>query len=218
MYGIVRIATGRYGTNSYIIYTDGVGMVVDVGENAEELIDTINRLGLGVEAILITHGHADHFAGLPMLRKALPQAKIGMNRRDLEVAEFIAPMMYPKRYRELLESLEIEIDLAEGIYRFGEIVFRVLETPGHSPGSIAIYLSYSNTLFTGDTLFAGAVGRTDLFGGSEKELAKSICRFYRELPSSTHVYPGHGPETTLENEYHSNFYIRHILERCRATT
>ncbi|MCS7111310.1 MAG: MBL fold metallo-hydrolase [Ignisphaera sp.] len=218
MNSIVRIVTSMYETNSYVVYAGSTAFVVDVGEDVKKLIDVLSELRVDVEAIIITHGHADHFAGLPVLRERFPQMRVCMSRRDLRVAELTAPVIYPEAYRELLENLKIDVDLAEGVYRFGGILLRVLEVPGHSPGSIAIHLPQHNALFTGDTLFAGSVGRTDLFGGSSKSLVRSICRLYRELPPSIHVYPGHGPETTLENERRGNIYVVHALERCCSTT
>lgn len=214
--GVFRVVTSVYGTNSYIVYGGESVSVVDVGEGVDELTAAIDMLGADVEAIIITHGHADHFAGLSRLRRRFPQMRVCMNRRDLRVAEFTAPILYPESYRELLNSLRVDVDLVEGVYRFGGVELRVVEVPGHSPGSIAIHLPQHNTLFTGDTLFAGSVGRTDLFGGSDEDLIESVCRLYREFPPSTLVYPGHGPETTLGNEQHSNPYVMYALSSCRV--
>jgi glyoxylase-like metal-dependent hydrolase (beta-lactamase superfamily II) len=211
---VARFITGVYETNTYIVYSNDVGIVIDVGEYVENIIEVINRLGIEIKAILITHGHADHFAGVPRLKQVFPNAVIYMNFNDIDIAEYTMHQLYPDLYEYLYNSFRIERDLKENLYNFNSINIKAFETPGHSPGSTVIYIPDVNMLFTGDTIFMGTIGRTDLIGGSEKDMEKSICKIYRAIPIKSIVYPGHGLETTLEKEYTNNIYIGKILENC----
>uniref|UniRef100_A0A7C5UTF5 MBL fold metallo-hydrolase n=2 Tax=Ignisphaera aggregans TaxID=334771 RepID=A0A7C5UTF5_9CREN len=211
---IMKFVTGVYKTNTYIVYSDGIGIVIDVGEYVDDVVKTIQELSVEVKAVLITHGHADHFAGVSRLKQFFPSIAIYMNFNDIDIAEYTMYQLYLDIYEYLYNSFRVEKDLKENLYDFNSINIKVIETPGHSPGSVAIYIPDINALFTGDTIFAGTIGRIDLIGGSEKDMVKSICKIYRTIPINAIVYPGHGLETTLEKEHRDNIYIKAILDSC----
>jgi len=156
-----------------------------------------------VDFILLTHGHVDHVLGIGAVRRLHPQARIALaeadrtwyEKTDLQAAMF-GLQRQPVPPPDLWLSPPCEI---EGI--------RVIATPGHTPGSVCFFLPEEGVLFSGDTLFAGGVGRTDFPGGSWSQLETSIRNLYRDLPAGTRVFPGHGPATTLSEEMRSNPFV-----------
>ncbi len=119
---------------------------------------------------------------------------------------------YSRVSGEGVDKLEVDYALAEDrALRFGNLELQVICTPGHTPGSVSVYVPDFQALFSGDTLFAGTVGRTDLPGGSERTLAESIRKVFRMLPLDTYVYPGHGPSTTLRRELRANPFVEDAL-------
>jgi len=209
-----RFVTSKLETNTYVVCREGTCIVIDPGENIEDVISYLKASMLKPIAILITHGHPDHFAGAPKLKKAFPGAVIYMSFLDLEVAEHLMYELYPELYSYLYNSFYVEKPLGEGRHVFGSIEVESIATPGHSPGSKTLYIRELGAAFTGDTLFAGSVGTTHFLGGSEEMLLKSICKLYNMLPLDTAVYPGHGPETTLRRELEENIYVKSAIKSC----
>jgi glyoxylase-like metal-dependent hydrolase (beta-lactamase superfamily II) len=189
-------------------------IVIDPGEDIENVVEYVRSRGLSLEAILITHGHPDHFAGSPKLKKVFPKALIYMSFLDLEVAEAMMLELYPDLYNYLYNNFVVERNLTQGTHTFGPIEVEAIRTPGHSPGSTALYIRNLEAVFTGGLLLAGSVGVTYIFGGSEEDIVKSICKLYKLLPHKTRVYPGHGPQTTLEQELLENYYVKMAVEVC----
>ncbi|MEM4035739.1 MAG: MBL fold metallo-hydrolase [Fervidicoccaceae archaeon] len=211
---ISRFVAGPLETNTYLLYDERAldAVVVDAGGPSGELLAKLRDLGLKLRAILITHGHLDHFAWAPELRRRTG-APIYLHRDDLELAGLSSSWGLYYSSSEL-EQLEPDALLEGGErLRLGEIELEVLSTPGHSPGSISIYSPASRSVFVGDTLFAGSVGRTDLPGGSEEALLESLRELCTLLPPDTEVYPGHGPSTTLGAEIENNPYVWFALRR-----
>ncbi|NPA97444.1 MAG: MBL fold metallo-hydrolase [Crenarchaeota archaeon] len=210
---VLRFVVGPLDTNCYLAYDEGSheGIVIDPGgapDELSELLSWVHRLGIEVAAIIVTHGHFDHFLGAPYLSRKLG-VDVYMNRRDEEVARVSLAWAQAFGYRAEVPSAE---DLSDGMeIHFGSYRAVAIETPGHSPGSTCIYIDGESTLFSGDTLFCGTVGRTDLPGGSAKDLARSIARLYSALPLDTYVYPGHGPSTTLRRELRANPFVEDAL-------
>ncbi|MBU5439645.1 MBL fold metallo-hydrolase [Tissierella sp. MSJ-40] len=204
---ILRIPAGIYAANCYIIYPEDKkeGIVLDPGGDVEDIIAAIDRNDLNIKYIILTHGHADHIGGVKGLKD-----KLGV------------PVMIHEKDRELLidgdknlssvmamGTVEIEPDvlLKDGDkIEFGGLAAEVIHTPGHTPGGIC--LKIGDNLFTGDTLFAGSIGRTDFLGGSYEEIIKSIKEKLVIYPDNTQVYPGHGPSSTIKNEKSSNPFLR----------
>jgi len=218
---VLRFVVGVLDTNCYLVYDEDSreAALVDPGDVDEDICRWVKRLDLSVKYILATHGHFDHIMGIPYFKKKFG-ALFAMNPRDLDVARIswrwgrgIAPDTPSE------EPPVHDVPLGEGdvIYVGGHALV-VLETPGHTPGSVAFYALGSKIVFTGDTLFSGTVGRTDLPGGSSESLVKSLCKLFSRLPGDALVYPGHGPETTIAKERRLNIFVEEALRFCGDVT
>ena len=196
----VRIEAAPFGpwqTNAYLVW-DGVtpdALVVDPGMGAAEpLMERVSANGLRLHLIANSHGHIDHiFDDAPLMRaSAAPLAIHPDDAYRLEGRNTYGFELEPVRAtRDLRENEQVAI---------GDLVFDVLHLPGHTEGSVCLYEERRGLLLSGDVLFAGAFGRTDLPGGSDEQMVASLARLARDLPPATRVLPGHGPETTLERE------------------
>ncbi len=177
---------GKGTANCYVVSSGNKdAYVIDPGGNADEILKQLKKNKLKVVEYLITHGHNDHIRALPDLHKKNP-APAGIHSSDVP--------LYRKR---MGDSGPFDSFFEDGkTYGTGDLKFTVLHTPGHSPGGVCFYFEEAGLLFTGDTLFAnGGVGRTDLDGGSKKELNASLKKLSK-LPPRTKIYPGHGESTT----------------------
>ncbi len=179
-------------------------LVIDPGGNPAPVLRAAARLGLNIETIVNTHGHIDHIAGNGRLQEATG-ARLLIGRAD-------GPMLAdPGRNLSLwvgrrLPAVEPDLLLDDGdTIALGRHALEVLHTPGHTPGGICLYLPGS--VFTGDTLFAGSIGRHDLPGGDYQTLLDSIRTRLLALPPDTAVYPGHGPATTIALEQEGNPFL-----------
>lgn len=204
------VILGEYQTNCYILRTDSEAkqcLLVDAGLEPQSLTDFLEKNLLEPVAIVLTHGHIDHIAAVSVLRSRYPQMKVYIHKLDAE-------MLTGKQDNLSLlagtaintESADVLLDEDDVIEQVG-IKLAVLHTPGHTPGGICLYSKEHSTVFVGDTLFAGSVGRTDFPGGSTTVLIKSIKEKLLTLPDDTIVLTGHGPETTIENEKLSNPFL-----------
>ncbi|HOI15775.1 MAG TPA: MBL fold metallo-hydrolase [Geobacteraceae bacterium] len=180
------------------------GVVVDPGDDTDRILDAVSRHGLKVVAVINTHGHFDHTGG--------NQRIITETGAGLLIHELDAPMLARAVDTAAMFGLTAENSpppsrfLTEGEFiAFGEYRLRVLHTPGHTLGGCSLHLE--GMVFTGDTLFADSVGRTDFPGGSSVALGKSIREKLLILPDDTIVYPGHGPSTTIGRERKHNPYL-----------
>jgi glyoxylase-like metal-dependent hydrolase (beta-lactamase superfamily II) len=185
----------------------GEALVVDPGDNVPQILDVVKRHGWTVKAIAITHGHIDHIGGAAKLRAATG-APVWMNEIDeeqqamLDVQAAWMGMRTPER-------TEIDVDAREG----GKLVvggtdFHVLHTPGHTRGSISLWIPGEKKVVSGDTLFRDSIGRTDLPGGDMEAIIDSIRGKLFALPDETVVTPGHGEETSIAHEKEYNYFVR----------
>ena len=195
---IMQMQVGPIGTNCYILEDGGKIAVIDPGDESGRILDELKKSGAQVEYILLTHGHYDHTTAVPELHAALPEAKIYIHQADANGA---GSRLFP-----LAGQVDDLLLYDEGdTLSLASLTIEVLHTPGHSPGSVT--LKTGDALCTGDTLFAGDCGRTDLRGGSWEEILASLGRLGR-LEGNFHVLPGHGPASTLDTERQVNPYLR----------
>ncbi len=193
---------GPIGTNCYILEDGGKIAVIDPGDEAGRILEVLEEMEGTVEYILLTHGHYDHTTAVPELHKALPEAKIYIHQADANGA---GNHLFP-----LAGQVEDLHYYGEGdTLPLGALTVEVLHTPGHSPGSVT--LKVGDALFTGDTLFAGDCGRTDLRGGSWEEILASLGRLGR-LEGNFHVLPGHMDTSDLDTERKINPYLKQGME------
>jgi glyoxylase-like metal-dependent hydrolase (beta-lactamase superfamily II) len=203
-----RLVVGPLEENSYIVgdETTGDAIVIDPGDEGDRINDLIRQKGLKVNAVICTHAHFDHVGAAGDI-KAETGAKILLHKEDMETYGMakdhgafwgfdVDDLPDPDGF--LSEGDEVKV---------GSLTFRVLHTPGHSPGGICLY--GEGIVLTGDTIFQGSVGRTDFPGGSHEMLKESFRRLL-ELPDDTKVYSGHGPETTIGREKASNFFVNEL--------
>lgn len=187
---------GAYQTNCYILHQEASPscVVIDPGYTPEVILDFLAGKGLTLEAILLTHGHFDHVGAVRDLA-AETGCRVYLNPDDLSMPPKLTagPLYYTDTYSE-----------GDTISPAG-ISFQVLSTPGHTPGSVCLIAE--NFLFSGDTLFAGSCGRTDLPGGSTRAIRESLRRL-AAIPQDYSVHPGHGESTTLAWEKQYNPYMR----------
>jgi glyoxylase-like metal-dependent hydrolase (beta-lactamase superfamily II) len=201
------VVVGEFQVNCHIVWDRGPeALVIDPGWDAEELIAHLERLKLKPAAYLLTHGHMDHIGALGALSR-WHEAPTLIHPDDL-VWAFDAENQWPPFYPPPERPPRVEPALTDGAARTdGGIGYRVIGTPGHSPGCVCILLDAKPWLFTGDTLFAGSVGRTDFPGGSTRQLGESLGRLAR-LPGETVIYPGHGPCSTIATEKATNYFLQ----------
>lgn len=203
-----RLPLGIYQANCYVLYDEKTNetAVIDPGGDFSEIRSYIEANALKVKYIIITHGHGDHIGALNELKK-YTDAVLCIHKEDQEMLKssrlnFSTLMGYPAVTMKADKLLE-DGDILE----LGDIKLNIIHTPGHSRGGICIYCGSS--LFSGDTLFAGSIGRTDLSGGSYDEIIASIKDKLLVLPDDTAVYPGHGPSSTISNEKSNNPFLRY---------
>lgn len=198
--GLVQVP--RYGTNCYILMdeTQKVCAVVDPGGAAEQIAATVKQSGCKPVAIFLTHGHYDHTGGVAELQDQWPDVPVYLNKgdayEDVRMHKEFPPLNNAKDYGE---GDEIQV---------GGLTVRVLSTPGHSEGGVT--LRCENVLFTGDTLFAGSMGRTDFPGGSTRKIMASLKRL-AGLEGNFAVLPGHMGTSDLDTERQSNPYMAQAL-------
>lgn len=201
---VLALPVGQLETNCYLLcdVERKLCAVIDPGADADVILENVRENGCDICAILLTHGHDDHVGGVAGIRAACPDIPVYLNERD-------AAMQKPGIER-LFPPVPDTVSYDEGdILAVGNIPVRVHATPGHTPGGVTIQVE--DCLFTGDTLFKGSCGRTDLDGGDiDQELAslRRIC----SLPGDYEVYPGHMDSTTLERERMFNYYCRSAMQ------
>jgi len=182
-------------------------IVVDPGDNIPEILSRLEKHGLTLRQIVITHAHIDHIGGAALLKKATG-APVLLNQKDLallNIMEIQAGWLGVPTPQVAPPDASAEDGLAIGL---PSLQAEVLHTPGHTPGSICLLFPEQHLLLAGDTLFAGSIGRTDLPGGDGRQILRSLRDRLLVLPDATRVLPGHGVETTIGEERQSNPFLQ----------
>lgn len=202
-------APGPYQTNCYVVSVAGSNAcwIIDAGFEPHHLIRHVQTQALAPLALMLTHAHVDHIAGVPAVRHAFPGIPVHLHEAEkdwlsdpeLNLSIFSGqPVSMAPPDRLLRDADEL---------RLGELSLRVLHTPGHSPGGVTLWCEPQAVAFVGDSLFAGSIGRTDFPGCSFETLAHSIRTRLYTLPDATRIFPGHGPATTIAHERRTNPYV-----------
>lgn len=208
---VISLTVGPLSTNCYILVCEESreSAIIDPGFNKideEFVLEKICEQKLRVKYIINTHGHLDHISGNAKVKEET-KAIIAVHYYDADM------LTDPEKNLSRMLGLNIISPPADLVLRDGDKLrvgrheIQVLHTPGHTPGSISLYLGEEKIVFTGDTLFAGSIGRTDFPGSSYEELILSIKKKLLTLPDETRVYPGHGPETTIGVERRENLFL-----------
>ena len=203
------LTVGPFQENCYVIGDEetGTGTIVDPGDEAVRIALAVEQLDLEIGQILVTHAHIDHVGAVRAL-----------------VDEYACPVLMHAEAEPMLQQLPTQAVMMglrfgkvptvdrhiedEEVLEVGGLRLTSLYTPGHAPGHLAFYVEGEEVLLSGDALFAGSVGRTDLFGGDMQLLMRSITERLLTLPNATRVYPGHGPQTTIATERAQNPFLR----------
>ena len=198
----LTIQVGGFEVNCSILSENGKAWIVDPGQEADRIADTLARKGLEPAAILLTHAHFDHIGGIPGLLEKFPDLPVYVHEKDAVMFGHHLnrlPPEYPSfaRPRTLTALSQLE----------GPGGLEILETPGHTPGGVCYHFPKDKLLLSGDTLFAGSIGRTDLPGGDMATLMNSLQRLVA-LPDDTLVIPGHGMHTTIAAEKRGNMFLQ----------
>ena len=199
---IETMVVGPLEVNCYILYDDTKeAIVIDPGDDGEKIASRLVELGLDLKAIVNTHGHFDHIGANQHLKEKTG-ATLMVHGDDVEYLQN-ADIAASAFGLEAEPSPDPDRCLKEGdIIEAGDMKLKVIHTPGHSPGGICLFSDH--TLFTGDTLFAGSIGRTDLLGGSHEQLLDAVRSKLFVLGETVEAYPGHGPSTTIAYEKKHN--------------
>jgi glyoxylase-like metal-dependent hydrolase (beta-lactamase superfamily II) len=203
------LPVGMLACNCSVFGDEGSGeaLVIDPGDEIEQILAIVARHGLRVTGIVVTHAHIDHIGGAQKL-KAATGAPLYLNPDDLGLYEHL-DMQALWLGIQTPQRGEIDVPVEEGDrLRVGVTNFEILHTPGHTPGSISLWIPAENKLVSGDTLFSDSIGRTDLPGGDPRQILRSIRDKYFPLPDETLVIPGHGPITTLGREKEFNYFLQ----------
>ena len=200
---------GPFGCNCVILGCERTreALVIDPGDEPEKLLSLLEKHRLKVRFLLHTHAHLDHIGATAVLRSKTGAATC-LHEGDLFLAERL-PLQASLFGLPAPDTPPIDRFLEDGeFYTGGGVALQVIHTPGHTPGSVSFFWAGGGLLLTGDTLFAGSVGRTDLWGGSSESLLRSIRERLMSFPDSTRILPGHGPSSSIGQERRANPFLQ----------
>jgi len=203
---IEATADRQFGTNSYLVQDEDTNDAVIIDANLEPqlMIDLARQRQANVKAILLTHTDVDHIAGLPALLEAFGPIPVAVHDAERHVVADGRPLR--REFGASTDPLDNVVSIAEGErFRAGSLAFEVLHTPGHSPGGVT--LKIGDSLFTGDALFAGSIGRSDFANSDSRALLDAINTKLLSQPDELVVYSGHGPATTIGRERKTNPFL-----------
>ena len=208
---IETLAVGLFQSNVFILGDKETGdaVVIDPGDDIQDVLDILQKNSLKTGNILLTHGHIDHVSGVKALKEATG-ATVYLHKEDMFLYEQLPTQasffgITADEIVKIDKCIEDGMEIGEG-----SLKCRVIHTPGHTPGSVSFYFQ-PGIVFTGDTLFRWSIGRTDLWGSSHEELMTSIKDKLFMLDDRTTVYPGHGPSTTIGAEKRDNPFLKTLI-------
>ena len=202
----INKTVGIMGVNCYILGDKNEAIVIDPGSDAEGIINTLHDNDIYAKYIVLTHCHFDHILAVEKLMQNLDVKLIVCQSEKDNLLD--SSINYTDRYSRKPVSISADLYVQNNdIIKSGDFEFTVIETPGHTSGSMCLYCKNENILISGDTLFFESVGRCDLATGDDEALVTSIKEKLFSLPNATIVLPGHGENTTIEHEKKNNPYI-----------
>ena len=204
---IKKLELGPLETNSYVVWTTDDCWVVDVGMLPANLENFLEAESLSPSRVLLTHGHGDHIGGVEFLIKNFPAAKLYCPAGDVEMLSSPDKNLSGALLLSIVSPPADEILNPGDTLKMGEFTWNVLDTSGHTKGGVSFYCPEESVVITGDALFFGSIGRSDIPGGDGERLLENIRNNLMTLPDDTRVLPGHGPETTIGAEKRSNPFI-----------
>lgn len=199
--------------NGFVVWCDETreGVVIDPGDEVASLLDAVKTSKVDVQAILLTHAHLDHITGVGTAKATL-DVPVWLHRDDLFLYDAVVEQGLMFGLRVDRQPPIDEYYVPGQPFAFGHMAVDVRHTPGHCPGGVCLAIGRAGTkdreLFVGDTLFAGSIGRTDLPGGNQQVLLRSIRDVLFSYPDATVVHPGHGPDTTIGQERRTNPFLQ----------
>ncbi len=203
---LIKQPVGIMGVNCYIIGDKTEAIIVDPGSDAEKIISILNECEITAKYIVLTHCHFDHILAVEKIMEKSDVKLVACQNEKENLLD--ASVNYTDKYSRNPVRLTADVYVKDGdIIKSGELEFKVIETPGHTSGSMCLYCKGENLLVSGDTLFYSSVGRCDLATGNEETLVKSIKEKLFILPDDTVVLPGHGEDTSIGFERVNNPFI-----------
>lgn len=209
-----KLVLGAYENNCYILRAHHGStdcLIIDTGLSPEPLLNFLQQHKLNPVALVFTHGHGDHIAGAHLLREFYPDIKIAVHHADIHALSSPAANLAATVGEDITSPQPDVVFEGDADIEYAGVKLKVIYTPGHTPGCICLYSPEHKMLFSGDTLFAGSIGRTDFpySNPSDQEtLIYNIKAKLLTLPPETKVYPGHGPATTIRNEIKHNPHLQ----------
>ena len=207
---IINLFPGSYGSNCYLIEESGHALIIDPSAAAASILRRLREDGCTPDAIVLTHGHFDHIMSIDTLREAEPGLQVYIHKADASMLTDSKKNAFALFFGQDRVWKEADVLLEEGqTIPVGDATFRVIHTPGHSPGSICLLCEEESVMITGDTLFADNIGRCDLWEGSHAVMRKtlqSLRDFSDDFPGDITIYPGHGGMNTLSKALDNVLY------------